>query len=204
MYKVFFKDRTVYFGDDFSKTFERNTGLYYRYNNLQELSQLIRAFYMLDKIEKLFIFHHDIVSLFEEFKSCFRQIEAGGGVVRNGTGEFLVIRRDGIWDLPKGKLEPGESFETAALREVEEEVGLKGLYINQPILSTYHTYQLSSDLVLKKTKWYELQYDGNEDPVPEAKENITEAVWVKPGETGFIRSNTYQSVMDVLYLKDLL
>jgi 8-oxo-dGTP pyrophosphatase MutT (NUDIX family) len=204
MYKVFFKDRTVYFGDDFSKFFERNNGLFYKYNNFQELAELVQVFYMLNKIDKLFIFHNDIVSLFEEFKSCFKQIEAGGGVVRNKKDQFLVIRRDGIWDLPKGKLEKGETFEAAALREVEEEVGLEGLYIKQPILSTYHTYQLSEDLVLKKTKWYEFQYDGESDPVPQAKENITEAVWVTPGETDFIRSNTYQSVLDVLYLKDLL
>jgi 8-oxo-dGTP pyrophosphatase MutT (NUDIX family) len=204
MYKVFFKERAVYFGDDFSKFFERNNGLFYKYNNFHELAELVQAFFMLEKIDKLFIFHNDIVSLFEEFKSCFKLIEAGGGVVRNKKEQFLVIKRNGLWDLPKGKLEKGESFEAGALREVQEEVGLEGLYIRQPILSTYHTYQLSEDLVLKKTKWYELQYDGDDEPVPQTRENITEAVWVMPGETDFIRSNTYQSVLDVLYLKDLL
>jgi 8-oxo-dGTP pyrophosphatase MutT (NUDIX family) len=55
--------------------------------------------------------------VFEEFKACFKVIEAGGGLVLNSKGEFLVIYRNGIWDLPKGKLEKGEDFQTAALRE---------------------------------------------------------------------------------------
>ncbi len=204
MYKVFFKDRTVYFGDDFSKIFERNSGLFYKYNNIHELTELVHAFYFLKKIDKLFIFHNDIISLFDEFKACFKYIEAGGGVVINKKGEFLVMLRDGIWDLPKGKLEKGETFESAALREVEEETGLGNLAVKQPVLSTYHTYQASTDMVLKKTKWYELRVNGDQIPVPETREKITEIRWVKPGHTDFIRKNTYPSVLDVLYLRDLL
>ncbi len=204
MYKVFFKDRAVYFGDDFSKIFERNSGLFYRFNNIHELTELVHAFYFLKRIDKLFIFHDDIISLFDEFKACFNYVEAGGGVVINKKGEFLVILRDGIWDLPKGKLEKKENFETAALREVEEETGLDKLKIIRPILSTYHTYQLSDDMVLKKTKWYEMSYNGSKEPVPEIKEKITEVRWVTPGNTDFIRKNTYPSVLDVLYLRDLL
>lgn len=204
MYKVFFKDRTVYFGDEFSKAFEKNTGLFYKYNNLQELTELVHAYYDLKQIDKLFIFHQDIITLFEEFKSCFNYIEAGGGVVLNKDGNFLVIKRDGIWDLPKGKLEKGETIEAAALREVEEETGLSPLSITQPILSTFHTYQLTDDMTLKKTKWYEMHYDGNDKPVPQLIENITEIRWVEPGKTDFIRKNTYPSVLDVLYIRDLL
>ena len=136
MYKVFFKDRTVYFGDDFSRAFGKNKGLFYRYNNIQELNELVEAFFTLNKIENLYIFHHDMLSVIEEFKACFRFIEAAGGLVFNSDGEFLVIKRNHIWDLPKGKLEAEENFENAALREVEEEVGLKGLQIIQPIIST--------------------------------------------------------------------
>lgn len=204
MYKVFFKDRTVYFGDDFSRVFERNTGLFYKYNNLQELTELVHAFYFLEKIDKLFIFHDDIITLFEEFKACFRYVDAAGGVVLNDAGEFLIMKRDGIWDLPKGKLESGETPEKAALREVEEETGLKGLKITHPILSTFHTYQLTEDMLLKKTKWYEMVYEGNGELIPETREKITELKWVKPGNTDFIRSNTYSSVLDVLYIRDLL
>jgi len=204
MYKVFFKDRTVYFGDDFSKAFVKNKGLFYKYNNLQELTELVEAFFALTRIQNLYIFHDDILSLVEEFKACFNFIEAAGGLVLNKKGEFLVIMRDGVWDLPKGKLEKKEDFEQAALREVEEEVGLKGLRIRNPIISTYHTYHLSEDRILKKTKWFEMLYEGHKNPKPQKSENITEVRWAKPGETDFIRKNTYPSVMDVLYARDLL
>ena len=204
MYKVFFKDRTVYFGDDFSKAFGKNKGLFYRYNNIQELTELIDVFFVLKKIDQLYIFHDDILTLVEEFKACFRIVEAAGGVVLNKSGQFLIMKRDGIWDLPKGKLEADEDFEMAALREVEEEVGINGLHLKQPIMSTYHTYHLEENRVLKKTKWFEMTYAGDSEPVPEAEENITEIQWVTPGETGFIRENTYPSVLDVLYIKDLL
>ena len=200
MYKVFFKDRAVYFGDDFSRIFEKNRGLFYKYNNLEELTELIRLFYHLRVIKQLFIFHHDILALFEQFKACFNFIEASGGVIRKPDGSFLVIKRDGLWDLPKGKLDNGESYEDAALREVTEETGLHNISIVEPIVSTYHTYQMT----LKKTKWYEMIYTGNEAPVPQLEEKITEIRWVNPGDTDFIRQNTYASILDVLYVKDLL
>lgn len=61
-------------------------------------------------------------------------VYAAGGVVRRrlgdagGTGDEIVLvhrPRYDDWSLPKGKLEPGESFEAAARREVEEETGLR-------------------------------------------------------------------------------
>jgi len=204
MYKVFFKDRIVYFCDNFSKVFEKNKGLFYKYNNLQELTQIIDAFYALSTIDQLFIFHTDILELIDKFKTCFHFVEAAGGVVFNERGEFLVIKRNGIWDLPKGKLEKKETFDEAALREVEEETGLSGLSIRQPIVSTYHTYHLSEERVLKKTKWFEMYYDGSETPVPQSSENITEVRWVLPGKTGFVRENTFPSIMDVFYIRDLI
>jgi 8-oxo-dGTP pyrophosphatase MutT (NUDIX family) len=204
MYKVFFKDRTVYFGDNFSKSFGKNNGLFYKYNNLQELTELVYVFKELTRINKLFIFHDDIIALFEEFKACFDYIEAAGGLVMRTDGNFLVMKRDGVWDLPKGKLDNGESSEAAALREVSEETGLHELKVIKPILSTFHTYQVTEDMLLKKTKWYEMLYMGNKEPVPEAAERITEIRWAEPGNTDFIRKNTYPSVLDVLYVRDLL
>ena len=54
---------------------------------------------------------------------------AGGLVVREGAngGEILIVHRPayGDWSFPKGKLEPGEREEQAAIREVEEETGLR-------------------------------------------------------------------------------
>ncbi len=204
MYKVFFNDRTVFFGDDFSRAFVKHKGLFYKYNNFIELNELVGLFDSLNKINNLYILHENILMVFEEFKACFHVIEAGGGIVLNDKGEFLVIYRNGVWDLPKGKLEKGEDFQTAALREVEEEAGLHGLKILDPLSSTYHTYHLKGKRILKKTKWFVMQYSGSTEPVLQAEEGISDYRWASPGNTGFIRENTYASILDVLYMRNLL
>ena len=204
MYKVFFNDRTVFFGDDFSRAFVKHKGLFYKYSNYIELNELIGLFDSLNQINNLYILHDNILMVFEEFKACFTVIEAGGGIVLNDRGEFLVIYRNGTWDLPKGKLEKGEDFQSAALREVEEETGLHGLQVIEPLVSTYHTYHLKGKRILKKTKWSEMRYSGEAEPVLQAEEGITEYRWASPGNTGFIRENTYASILDVLYMRNLL
>ena len=56
-------------------------------------------------------------------------IKAGGGLVKNEKGEVLFMFRKGKWDLPKGKLDPGETMDACAVREVMEETGVSGLSI---------------------------------------------------------------------------
>ena len=204
MYKVFFDDRTVFFGDDFSRAFVKHKGLFYKYNNFIELNELVGFFDSLNQIKNLYILHDNILLVFEEFKSCFTFVEAGGGVVMNAQGEFLMIYRNGIWDLPKGKLEKGEDFQAGAFREVEEETGLHGLQVVEPLVSTYHTYHLGKKRILKKTKWFEMLYQGGAKPQLQAREGITDYRWVVPGKTGFIRENSYASILDVLYMRELL
>ena len=204
MYKVFFDDRTVFFGDDFSRAFVKHKGLFYKYNNFIELNELVGFFDSLHQIKNLYILHENILKVFEEFKACFTFIEAGGGVVMNPKGEFLMIYRNGTWDLPKGKLEKGEDVQAAAFREVEEETGLKDLQMVEPLVSTYHTYHLKKKWILKKTKWFEMLYRGSSEPRLQGREGITDFRWVLPGNTGFIRENSYASILDVLYMRDLL
>jgi len=204
MYKVFFNDRTVYLGDNFPMDSGKYEGLSYRFNSRQELQEIIDLFSSLKHTQNLCIVHKDLHVLKENFKACFTLINAGGGLVFNKKGEFLIIKRNGVWDLPKGKLEAGEDFETAALREAEEETGLKKLVTVQPLISTYHTYRQSDQKILKKTQWFELRYPGKAEPVLQAEEGITDHRWVKPGKTGFIEKNTYKSILDVLYIRTLI
>jgi 8-oxo-dGTP pyrophosphatase MutT (NUDIX family) len=198
MYKVFFNDRNVFLTDDFASAFEEKYGLFYKYRNREDLMEIVAFFRNLKKIDTLYIFHEDMEELRTVFRSCFRFIEAAGGFVRNKKGQLLVIYRRGKWDLPKGKLEAGETFEQAALRETEEECGIQDLEIGDRMISTYHTYLIDEKPVLKKTQWFQILYSGNKKPVPQLKEDITETRWIELSDIDEIMKNTYGSVRDVL------
>lgn len=204
MFKVFIKDRIIYLGENFQDSLTKKRGIFYKYHNQRELKELIRAFYEMKGIRKLRIYHHDLEELTTAFKGCFSCICAGGGVVLNSRDEYLAIKRNGSWDLPKGKLEEGEDFETAAVREVIEETGLKEIEALHLLVSTYHIYKLSGKLVLKETRWFEMRYHGTKKPVLQGEEGITTSRWVKPGKTGFIIKNSYRSILDVLKVRDLI
>jgi 8-oxo-dGTP diphosphatase len=62
---------------------------------------------------------------------------AGGVVVRDGRVLLVHRPRYDDWTLPKGKLDPGESFEDAALREVEEETGVRGRLVRELPATSY-------------------------------------------------------------------
>lgn len=203
MYKVFFNERIVLLTDDFIRNFQVRYGLFYKYRSEADLKELLSFYWNLKQIDTLFIFHHDIDELRERFKSCFKQVYAGGGLVRNLNGDYLVIKRLGKWDLPKGKVNKNETIEHAAVREVSEETGLTGIKIVSPLLSTYHSYYIDEQ-ILKRTSWYEMVYEGDETPVPETEEDITEIRWVKKEELSELTSNTFPAIIDVLKYANLL
>jgi len=202
--KVFYNDRVVYLEEEAPESVARPGMLAIAYEDQAELQVLLDDFNENEQVEELHLSHPDLQELREAFTACFKYINAGGGVVLNDQGEFLAIKRNGVWDLPKGKMEKGEDFKTTALREVEEECGLGGLEIKDFLLSTFHTYPHKDKMVLKETRWFEMHWQGKGDPVLEEDEGITNFRWVKPGETGFIRKNSYASILDVLKIRSLL
>jgi 8-oxo-dGTP pyrophosphatase MutT (NUDIX family) len=131
-------------------------------------------------------------------------IEAAGGAVENAKGQFLFIYRNGKWDLPKGKLERREGKRAGAVREVEEECGIKVSGVSKRICKTYHTYTVKGEVVLKKTYWYNMTYTGTAKLKPQKEEGITQVRWFKREQTGPIIKNTFPSIMDVLMKLDLI
>lgn len=104
---------------------------------------------------------------------------AGGYVVRSGPDglDVLLIFRRGVWDLPKGKLDVGETLEEAALREVSEETGLRGLRIRQALGTTQHGYPERGAYRVKTTYWYWME-TSEEAGSPQQEEGIEAVVWV--------------------------
>jgi len=104
---------------------------------------------------------------------------AGGYVVREGAAgpEVLLIFRRGAWDLPKGKLDPGETVEACALREVREEVGIGELRVLAPAGATVHGYPEGGRYLVKTTHWFFMR-TPERDFTPEEREGIEQVAWV--------------------------
>lgn len=121
-------------------------------------------------------------------------IGAAGGIVINKEGEVLMIFRRDKWDFPKGKIEKGESPALAALREVSEETGIRDLSIIKQLPSTFHTYQLNGELILKETCWFEMHYNNTEELIPQTEEDIALAEWVPQNRVEINLTNSYPSL----------
>ncbi|MEG2160099.1 MAG: NUDIX domain-containing protein, partial [Chryseobacterium sp.] len=127
---------------------------------------------------ELNVYGEKIDEIWGEFKKLFRIIEAAGGIVNKTNGDILFIRRLGKWDLPKGKMEKGESREESAIREIEEETNLQNVELRDFINTTYHIYiERNGDRVLKHTHWFEMFFDGEDTSKPQLEEGITEVAW---------------------------
>ncbi|NBB87324.1 MAG: NUDIX domain-containing protein [Bacteroidetes bacterium] len=103
---------------------------------------------------------------------------AGGYVVRyeHGTTDLLLIYRRGVWDLPKGKADPGETPEACARREVCEEVGIDTLTLVRPLGRTKHGYREDGAYRVKTTHWF-LMRTPERTFTPEAREQIQRVAW---------------------------
>lgn len=109
-------------------------------------------------------------------------IAAGGVVFRYSLNDpepmVLMIFRNGVWDLPKGKLESGESIPMCAVREVAEEVGSSLPAIVRKIDTTYHEYPEGEKVMGKTTYWYSMIFTSPETFTPEKKEGIKAVEWM--------------------------
>ena len=198
MYKVFFNDRNIYLDDNLPDMSKIGNDYVCAFENITDLKPQLKQFLEPVKTGNLYIYHDNLESLFKTFSQCFTNIHAGGGMVKNSKGELLVIFRQGKWDLPKGKMEPGETMEATALREVEEECGLKGIEMGEFLRSTFHIYEQSGKFILKTTDWYSMTYSGNAVPVPSIIEDISQAKWVDSSGLDEIYSNTFPSMMALI------
>ena len=133
--------------------------------------------------------------LLQLFQDELVPITAAGGLVVNPSNEILFIYRRKRWDLPKGKLDPGESIEECAIREVHEETGISILKIVKPLLTTYHIY-VENRIVFKTTYWY-LMHAEHEKLNPQLEEGITKAVWVHRNNIQLQLQKTYDSILDL-------
>jgi ADP-ribose pyrophosphatase YjhB (NUDIX family) len=188
-YKVFIEEKVIYFTNEEMLDLPKYEGL--EPENFQAIKESL--------VEPVYQFvSPNPKSAMKYFFSNFKKIKAAGGIVKSGDKQ-LFIKRNGKWDIPKGKKEVGEKAQETAIREIQEECGLNGvLTIEQKLIKTYHCYFMFEQSVLKKTTWFVLNYEGSNEVEAQAEEGITEVVWLKKSQLSKVKSNTYSSVRDVL------
>ncbi len=164
-----------------------------RYHHVDEIAHALEMLKSNEVIRGLILITDDLPQLWHDFTTQFKKIEAAGGLVQNDRGESLMIFRNEKWDLPKGKLEKGETIEEGALREVEEECGVEDLRLGNHIVDTYHVYPYKGNEVLKRTYWYEMQSNQLEF-VPQEEEGITRVLWMKIDSDVLDNLDTYPNI----------
>lgn len=158
----------------------------------EKIKQVIQQIWEKPGTWPVVICSKDPRSSWDMLRKSIPMILAAGGVVRDRRGRTLFIRRMGWWDLPKGKIDPGESSKKAALREVQEEVGLECTIV-KGLNPTYHVYPIKKKLVLKKTDWY-LMFSASILPKLQKEEDITDYAWKSADQLPAMKSKVYPNL----------
>ena len=204
MYKVYINERLLHFvsvGDSLENC-ELILRLYGDESS-EQIDSIVKSFEVNIAVGELILLCENIDKSWVTFVSLYLLLEAAGGVVYNQEQSMLMIFRNGIWDLPKGKIERGEDPEMAAIREIFEECGISGLNLVKQLPTSYHTYPFNDQIVLKKTYWFLMTTKDISNPIPQLEEGITEVRWMDKVDMKLASRNTYLSITNLLKEKEM-
>jgi len=208
MFKIFFNDRQLILSDNWNSCAADVNAISYKVIKNSEIKELVARFLENQQLRCLHLVAENATNLFNEVSRLFEQLGAAGGLVQNTSGEILMIFRNNHWDLPKGRCEANERSEETALREVEEECGIGGLQLFHSLITTYHiyrdTYNPNGNLVMKRTCWYLMKYEGNQKPIPQTVEGIERAEWIPQSQISTILPTLYNSIREVLFVAGVI
>lgn len=198
MYKVFVSDIPIILST------EENIGK--EYTSIPIKTAKIKS--ILEQIENgtLFyvnLYHKNEEKLLKHLRKKLKTVVAGGGLVYNDRQEILFIYRKKRWDLPKGKTELGETIEETAIREVEEETGVKNLEITRFIQTTYHIFKRKGEYKLKETHWFEMHTSYDKLLQPQLEEDITKVKWKNFEKSQKALQNSFENIK-LLFPKEYL
>ncbi|HLT53674.1 MAG TPA: NUDIX domain-containing protein [Flavobacteriaceae bacterium] len=189
MTKVFVNDKPIIL----TSVIEEETNFKNYLLNSVNIGKVIRELNSTD-LESVRLIHKNEDKLLKKFLKLLPNVIAGGGKVINNKGEILFIYRNDKWDLPKGKAERRESIDKTALREVEEETGVKHLEITKPLEVTYHIFKRNGRHKIKITYWFEMKtsYEGTLEP--QEDEGITRVEWLDEVAANKALENSYANI----------
>ncbi len=206
MYKIYIGQRPVLLVENKEQITKpkKSHVLYYNNNPKILLGEIEQLEQKVVKYPQLVIVAHqgDLEQLKEDFFGHYKIVKAGGGVVFNQQEQILAIFRRGHWDLPKGKHEKGETMPQTALREVQEETGVKHLTLEGLVTETYHTFNnRKGKRCIKWAYWYKMETTDTTALVPQLEEDIEKAVWITKDEL-LLKEPIYKNIKEVLLQLD--
>ena len=114
-----------------------------------------------------------------------REFSAGGVLVRRLRGRWMMAairpagKKEGVWALPKGLIDPGEKPEQTALREVAEETGARGRSAGK-LGDVKYVYTWAGERIFKVVSFYLVRYSGGRlgDVPPEHRHEVADVRWL--------------------------
>lgn len=190
MYKVFLNHKPLILTTSIGENTETTPLIYSKYSDSSIIIKALKS----KKTKCIYYYNSNSEKLMKHLQKHFPEVEAAGGMVKNNNNQYLLIYRNGKWDLPKGHLEKKEMIVDGALREVSEETGVLNLISKSILPTTYHIYKKNSQYRLKKTYWFLMtsSYEGKLEP--QANENIEKAIWKNKTEIKNLMENMYPNV----------
>ena len=197
MHKIYFEKRAIIICDPQDPALSDPNAVQFCIGKSTDIRALVEMVEVSDSLHRICIPTSDIEDTYAMICAEFLEVNAGGGLVSNRRGDYLLISRNGLWDLPKGHQDPGEDIEVTALREVQEETGIDALTLRGLICITDHCYRRNGIWHLKHTWWYDMLYTDPTDLTPQREEDISKAAWVAKSSLPPFLLNTYPSILEV-------
>lgn len=202
--QIFFDNRLILLAHQCPKSNEKDV-LAWHFKKGRNIAEPFIRFAENEDYDRLVIWTgSEFKDLKEEFFALFKIVEAAGGIVKNEKGDLLCIFRNGKWDLPKGKINiKKETRKQGAIREVQEETGLKEIAVRSRLETTYHIFERKGRLFIKPTYWFEMYADSTAKLKPQTKEGISIVTWIDEEEFKEVEKNTYPSLKGLFNFNQL-
>lgn len=197
MHKIYFEKRCIIICPPDEQALTDPNAIQLSLGDASEIHSLIGMFEQSESLHRIYIPTSDTSGTYRKICNEFKEVNAGGGLVSNRRGDFLLINRNGLWDLPKGHQEEGEDIKITSLREVQEETGVNHLELGRLICITDHCYKRDGIWHLKHTWWFDMLYTDPVDLTPQKEEDITKAAWVAKSSLPPFLKKTYPSIQEV-------
>lgn len=197
MHRIYFEKRCIIICKPDDLSLSDPNSVEFHMGDRVDLHTFVNMFEASESLGRIYIPTDNPEWMYGKLCSEFKEVDAAGGLVSNRRGDYLLINRNGMWDLPKGHREAGESVETTAVREVMEETGVDCLELRELICVTDHCYFRNGIWHLKHTWWFDMHYENPEELTPQKEEDISKAAWVAKSSLPPFLKNTFPSIIEV-------